>query len=124
MEPGPPALCPWSQGLGSPPTQPWATSVHRTLLLDVSKEHTRKHALFSDKQGLVWGGIGVVGAIIFWCNMRYMEILETLEFSRRDRLLAENGTFLHKKRRFSPGGEDPPWTPPGDFRFSFKTENF
>ena len=36
-----------------------------------------------------------------------MEILETLEFSRRDRLLAENGTFLHKKRRFSPGGKTP-----------------
>ena len=60
-----PSPVPMEPGPWFPPPQPWATSVHRTLLLDVSKEHTRKHALFSDKQGLVWGGIGVVGAINF-----------------------------------------------------------
>ena len=73
-----------------------------------------------------WYGVGLESWVpsIFWCNMRYMEILETLEFSRRDRLLAENGTFCIRNDDFRQGGKTPPGPPLETLGFLLKRRIF
>ena len=82
---------PWSS------LQPWATSVFRAMCLSVSlgHTHTRKHKLFCGKQGQCVVGLESWGPSIFCLKWLTLEILNTLEFVSRDRLLAESATFLY-----------------------------
>ena len=95
MEPNPPSPVPmepepWLS------LQPWATSVFLAMCLSVSLGHTHENINFSvASKASVWWSWGRGGHRFFRLKWSTWEILNTLEFVSRDRLLAESATFLH-----------------------------
>ena len=95
MEPKPPSPVPMEPEpwLG---LQPWATSVYRAMCLIGSLGHAHENMHFSRaSMGQCVVGLESWGPSIFCLKWSTWEILNTLEFVNRDRLLAESATFLH-----------------------------